>query len=179
MPQRILLLDDDASVLSALQRTLRSSLPSDVTIETAVDPEAALGRLRETTFDVVVSDFRMPLMTGSEFLGLVRTIQPHAIRMILSASSDSGTIVHALNEVEVFRYLIKPWVDSELTQQFRQALGKAQAAQQERDLIDIARVQFGEISGAEAERRRLEAMEPGITQIELGPQGEVLPPRGM
>ncbi len=179
MPQRILLLDDDASVLSALQRALRSSLQSEVTIETMVDPEAALHRLRESTFDVVVSDFRMPLMTGSEFLGLVRTIQPHAIRMILSASSDSSTIVHALNEVEVFRYLIKPWVDRELIQQFRQALAKAEAEQQERELVDIARVQSGEIGGAEAERRRLEALEPGITHIELGPQGEVLPPRGM
>ncbi|KAB2903081.1 MAG: response regulator [Burkholderiaceae bacterium] len=179
MPQRILLLDDEASVLSALQRTLRSALPAGITIETTVDPEIALGRLRETAFDVVVSDFRMPLMTGSEFLGLVRAIQPHAVRMILSASSDSGTIVHALNEVEVFRYLIKPWVDSELAHQFRQALGKAEEAQRERELADVARVQFGEISAAEAERRRLEAMEPGITQIELGPQGEVLPPRGM
>ncbi|MBO9680878.1 MAG: response regulator [Acidovorax sp.] len=179
MPQRILLLDDEASVLSALQRTLRSALPSRVTVETTVDPEIALGRLRETAFDVVVSDFRMPLMTGSEFLGLVRAIQPHAVRMILSASSDSGTIVHALNEVEVFRYLIKPWVDSELADQFRQALGKAEEARRERELADIARVQFGEISAAEAERRRLEAMEPGITQVELGPHGEVLPPRGM
>lgn len=178
MPQRILLLDDDASVLSALQRALRSSLQSEVTIETTVDPEAALRRLRESTFDVVVSDFRMPLMTGSEFLGLVRTIQPHAIRMILSASSDSSTIVHALNEVEVFRYLIKPWVERELIQQFRQALAKAEAEQQERELVDIARMQ-SEIGGAEAERRRLEALEPGITHIELGPQGEVLPPRGM
>lgn len=177
--RRILLLDDEASVLASLQRVLRPALGAEVAIETTVDPEAALGRLREAAFDVVVSDFRMPLITGSEFLGLVRAVQPHAIRMILSASSDSATIVHALNEVEVFRYLIKPWDEGELIGQFRQALARADELRHDRELADIARVQFGELSPAEAERRRLEALEPGITQVERGPQGEVLAPKGM
>ena len=143
MQQRILMLDDEAPLLAALRRALRAGLGPQVQIETTVDPEEALALLRQMPFDVVVSDFRMPLMSGAEFLGLVRSVQPGAVRMILSASSDFADIMHVVNEVEIFRYLAKPWDDAELVSQMRQALAVADERRSERELADVGRAQFG------------------------------------
>jgi len=176
--QRILLLDDEPHVLSALKRVLRTGFGPDLRVEETTEPDEALARLKEVAFDVVISDYRMPLMTGTEFLGLVRSVQPFAVRMILSASSDFDTLMQAINEVEVFRYVIKPWVEKEFVSHVAQALERAAQTRHERELADVGRNQFGAMSGGEAEARRLEILEPGITHVEWGPHGEVLPPKG-
>lgn len=176
MQQRILLLDDEEHVLSALKRMLRVGFGAELRVETTVDPELALAKLKESHFDVVVSDFRMPLMNGSEFLALVRYIQPHAVRMILSASSDFDSLMQVVNDVEIFRYLVKPWVEKDFIDHVRQALERAGQQRYERELADVGRQQFNELSSVEIEKKRLEAIEPGITRVEWGPQGEVLLP---
>ncbi|MFN3437171.1 MAG: response regulator [Acidovorax sp.] len=84
-------------------------------IEETVDTEVALTRLRETAFDVVISVSRRSLMTGVEFLDSVRTMQPMAVGMVLSASSDSDALMRAVNDVEVLRYLLKPLDEKDLT----------------------------------------------------------------
>ncbi len=173
---RILLLDDEPHVLSAIKRSLRAGLGADLRIEETVDPEVALARLRETAFDVVISDYRMPLMTGVEFLGLVRSIQPMAVRMVLSASSDSEALMRAVNDAEVFRYLLKPWDEKDLTGHVRAALDRADQLRHEGELADVGRHEFGALSATELERRKLEAMEPGLTHVTWGPNGEVLGP---
>ena len=174
--QRILLLDDEPNVVSAIKRVLRAGFGPDLRIDDTVEPEAALGRLKEAVFDVVISDYRMPLMTGVEFLGLVRTIQPHAVRMILSASSDSENLMRAVNDAEVFRYLLKPWDEKELLGHVRAALERADQIRHESELADVGRHEFGQLSATELERRRLEALEPGLTHVVWGPNGEVLGP---
>jgi two-component system, probable response regulator PhcQ len=173
---RILLLDDEQHVLAAIRRTLRAGFGADLRVEDTVDPETALTRLRETAFDVVISDFRMPLMTGVEFLGLVRTIQPRAVRMVLSASSDSENLMRAVNDAEVFRYLLKPWDEKELLNHVRSALERADQLRHEGELADVSRHEFGALTATELERRRLEALEPGLTRVTWGPDGEVLEP---
>ncbi len=174
--QRILLLDDEPNVLSAIKRSLRAKFGAGVHIEETVEPEAALTRLKETAFDVVISDYRMPLMTGVEFLGLVRTIQPAAVRMILSASSDSDALMRAVNDAEVFRYLMKPWGEKDLASHVRAALDRADQLRYERELADVGRHEFGQLSATELERRRLESIEPGLTRVKWGPDGEVMAP---
>jgi two-component system probable response regulator PhcQ len=174
--KRILLVDDEPHVLSALKRVLRARFAGEASIEVQADPTVALARVRETAFDVVVSDFRMPQMSGIEFLNQVRELQPHAVRLILSASYEFETIQRAVNEAEVFRYMAKPWSDVDVVVQIGAALEKAELTRQERQLADDMRVQRGALTPAEHERRRLEALEPGITRVEWGPGGEVLMP---
>lgn len=174
MMQRVLLLDDEANVLNALTRELRASFGPALKIEATTEPEVALARLKEVAFDVVISDYRMPLLSGTEFLGLVRSIQPFAVRMILSASSEFDTLMRAVNDVEIFRYILKPWVEKDFVQQVQQALDRAEQTRHERELADAGRQQFGELSAEEVERRRLEVLEPGITSVRWGPNGEVL-----
>jgi two-component system probable response regulator PhcQ len=173
---RILLLDDEQHVLAAIKRTLRAGFGADLRVEDTVDPEAALTRLREVAFDVVISDYRMPLMTGVEFLGLVRTIQPRAVRMVLSASSDSENLMRAVNDAEVFRYLLKPWDEKDLLSHVRSALERADQLRHEGEFADVGRHEFGKLTATELERRRLEALEPGLTRVTWGPDGEVLAP---
>lgn len=173
---RILLVDDEPNVVFALQRLLRRTLPASVKVEGFDHPLQALARTSAVSFDVVVSDFRMPQMNGLQFLSQVRDKQPHAIRMILSATTDVETIMMAINDVEIFRYLTKPWVEEDLLSCIKVALDRAQKNRQDRRAVDDMRVLQNQLSAQEAEKRRLEEQEPGITHVEWGPNGEVLMP---
>lgn len=174
--KRILLIDDEPHVLSAIKRLLRASFGTRIAVEVFSQPELALRRAHEAAFDVVMSDYRMPGMSGIEVLRHVRQVQPHAVRMILSATSDFAIIQQAINEVEVYRFLAKPWNDDDLMHQIQGALARADEASAERKLADAMRLHQGDLSAADHEARRLEALEPGITKVEWGPHGEVLMP---
>ena len=113
--RRILLLDDEEAVLNALQRALRLEFSTDsLQVEAFMQPEAALLRAGEQDFDIVVSDLRMPGLTGADVLQMIKGLQPEAVRIVLSASTERSDIVAAVNRAEVFRYLAKPWESREL-----------------------------------------------------------------
>lgn len=173
---RLLIVDDEPNVTRALLRVLKRHLPSHARVEAFNDPHAALARAGETAFDVILSDYRMPQMDGIAFLGAVKQTQAHAVRMILSASTEVETIMQAINDVEAFRYLTKPWHEDELVEQIQLALQRSDSSREERRLADDMRAQRGEITPQDRELRRLEEMEPGLTKVEWGPDGEVLMP---
>lgn len=172
----MLLLDDDPHVLSALRRTLRTSFGDSVRIELFTDPHEALARVDEHTFELIVSDFRMPGMDGIQFLRFAREIQPHAMRMIVSASTEVNAVTSAINDVGVFRYIVKPWTPDLVIEHVRAALAASQSSREERALADAMRVATGRLGRVEAEYRRLEELEPGLTRVAWGPNGEVLMP---
>lgn len=176
MMASILCLDDEPNVVSALRRTLRRPLGELVTLECFTDPHAALTRIGEHPFDLVMSDFRMPLMDGVQFLRFVRELQPGAVRMIVSASTEVTGVMAAINDVGVFRYVVKPWTTDLLIEDVQSALEHSATLREQRRLADMMRLQAGTIDPAEAERRRLEELEPGLTQVNWGPNGEVLMP---
>jgi two-component system probable response regulator PhcQ len=160
--RRILLVDDELNVLSALQRALRPWWQdSEVQIETFADPEQALLRCAEVSFDIVMSDYRMPGLSGGDFLQMVKGIQPQAIRLVLSASTDITEVMDAVNRAEVFRYVAKPWDADELKKIFMLAFERR------------AEAPAGELSAHEREARRLEAEEPGITKVRRAEDGSV------
>ncbi|RRS05114.1 response regulator [Aquabacterium soli] len=177
---KILLVDDEPLVLQALSRGLRPHLAqgmaAGVHLEMHHDPVQACRRLRESRFAVVLSDFRMPAMDGIELLREARAHQPLATRMILSASNDISTVMQALNDAEVFRYLSKPWDLGLLVLQLHGALKRHHALRTQQGLADAMQVLTGDMSPQAAEMRRLEAEEPGITKVDWGPMGEVLLP---
>jgi DNA-binding NtrC family response regulator len=172
--KRILLLDDEINVLNALQRTLRQCFPGDeLRIESFTDPEQALLRSGEIPFDVVISDYRMPAMNGVDFLRMIKGIQPDAVRLVLSASTEFNTVMQAVNQAEVFRYIAKPWQADELTRTLELAFARRDQTREEHRLADEARAKRGELSQQELEARRLEAEEPGITKVNWGKDGSV------
>ncbi len=95
------------------------SLAADFHIKTAADADAALKILEELEVAVVVTDMRMPTMSGEQLLRIVKERWPGAIRMVVTAYSDIDPILRAINEGLVARYIIKPWMRAELAQVLR------------------------------------------------------------
>lgn len=116
---RILLVDDEPHILSALRRSLAAIDADDLdgdalNFETFTSPEAAIARSDEQDFDLIISDYRMPSMSGVEFLAKVMEFQPSAPRVIISGWADREAIISAVNEVHLARFLEKPWDDQAL-----------------------------------------------------------------
>ena len=177
---RILIVDDDVSILKALRRLLTIT-PCTVgdesfklTIDCCASPEEALERARSTPYALVLSDYRMPGMNGVQFLKAFREIQPDASRLILSGYADLNGLIGAINEAGICRFISKPWNDYELTATLGQVLALRELTLENQRLADQARLTTGTISAEEIERKRLEAMEPGITHVTWGPDGSVL-----
>jgi two-component system, probable response regulator PhcQ len=108
---RVLFVDDERMVLDALRDSLRR-FPFD--IQSADSADRGFEILASTDIDVVVSDERMPGMSGSEFLALVCELYPETVRIILSGQESPATGDRALVEGEVFRFVRKPCSAPEL-----------------------------------------------------------------
>jgi len=113
MPIRILCVDDERNVLRSLERIF---LDDDYEIVTAGSGEEGLEIMTESgnSFQVVVSDYRMPVMNGVEFLKSVYEHWPDTVRIVLSGYADAGAIVAAINEGHIYKFIPKPWNDEEL-----------------------------------------------------------------
>lgn len=105
----LLIVDDEVEILKVLQK----SLEDDYDVLTASRAKAGLELLDERV-SVVISDQRMPEMTGSEFLRHVRERRPEVVRIIMSGYSDMTALINSVNYGEIFRYLNKPWDLNEL-----------------------------------------------------------------
>lgn len=111
-PIRILFVDDERNVLRSLGRTF---LDEDYEILTANSGVEGLQTLREIfPVQVVISDFRMPEMNGVEFLRQVCAEWPDTVRIVLSGYADSASIVSAINDGQIYKFIPKPWNDDEL-----------------------------------------------------------------
>lgn len=103
----ILIVDDDEQARGSLMAFLGSVLP-DARIETAGDPQKALAMLEASPVDIVLSDHRMPGMTGYEFLQRVRQVSPEAGRLLMTGLPEVDLAKRALNEGGVHRFFTKP-----------------------------------------------------------------------
>jgi len=109
---RLLFVDDDPGVLSAVSRFLRRYR---LEVITALDGPTGLLELQlNGPFQIVVSDYRMPGMTGDLFLAKVAELAPDTRRMILSAYTDSDLLLASINAGRVHRYMTKPWDSQEI-----------------------------------------------------------------
>ena len=98
------------------------SLNTEFNLVTAEDAATALQLLERHEVAVIVSDMRMPSMSGDELLRIVKERYPQIIRMVVTAYADVDPILRAINEGLVARYIIKPWIRAELVQVLRWAL---------------------------------------------------------
>lgn len=112
----VLYVDDERSNRLVFQQSL-----SEFNVAVAESGERALEILAETDVAVVVTDMRMPGMSGEELLRVAKERHPEVIRMVVTAHKDVGPILRAINEGLVARYIIKPWDRPELVQTLRWA----------------------------------------------------------
>ena len=115
----VLVVDDELSVLRSIKRLLRREPINLITINS---PKQALDLFNTNDIDIVISDYRMPEMNGIELLREIRKRHPHTIRITLTGYSDVDAIIGAINDGEVFRFLVKPWDDDALRQHLHDAI---------------------------------------------------------
>lgn len=138
----VLCVDDEPSILSALRRVLRTE---GCRILTAGSGAEALALLEAEPVDVVVSDMRMPVMDGARLLAEVRARWPGTARVLLTGYADMEATILAINEGQIYRYIHKPWDETELRLTVRQA-AERQVLQRERDrLQQLTQVQNEEL----------------------------------
>ena len=107
---KILIVDDEEDNLALLYRTLRGKYA----ITKAKSAIEALEVLRSEKFDCILSDHKMPLMDGVEFLKRVYDIQPRTMRLLVTAYSDVKILIDAINYAKIYRYIKKPYTPDEL-----------------------------------------------------------------
>jgi response regulator RpfG family c-di-GMP phosphodiesterase len=136
----VLLVDDESSILKSLQRLFRSKGMRTLSAGSGRD---GLELLREQgdCVGLVISDQRMPEMSGSQFLEAAKSVAPGALRFLLTGYSDIESVVAAVNRGEIHRYLTKPWNDDELITASRQALGHFEVVRENRRLQQVTRGQ--------------------------------------
>ena len=177
---RIMIVDDEESILKALCRVLRIAPCAygnkifNLEVESFSSPKLALEQARHESYDLFISDFRMPEMDGIEFLKGTKALQPDAARLILSGYADLNALVRAVNEVGIERFIGKPWNDYDLMSAIGQALAHRDLLLENRELANLVRLEMGDKTAQELEAERLESIEPGITEVNWGPDGSVL-----
>ena len=119
MDKSILVVDDEPQILSALKRALRKQSYS---VLFANDGHEALEILKQHEVDLILSDYMMPGMSGTELLMQAEKLQPNTIRIILSGHSDFQTVLQSIKQGVVHKFLAKPWNNDVLVEQINKAL---------------------------------------------------------
>jgi response regulator RpfG family c-di-GMP phosphodiesterase len=117
----ILLLDDEIPITKSLQRLFRKD---GHTILLASSGQEGLDVIKNhgKPVSLIISDQRMPAMTGAQFLEKAKELTPHAVRFMLTGYSDMEAMVDAVNRGEIHRFFTKPWNDHDLLLQVKQSL---------------------------------------------------------
>jgi response regulator RpfG family c-di-GMP phosphodiesterase len=133
MLEKILMVDDDGSVLAGYQRLFRNEFQ----IDTAAGGAAALAAIEKTgPYALVISDMRMPEMDGVELLARIKLLAPEAIRIMLTGNADIQTAVRAVNEGSIFRFLTKPCNKETLGRAFTAGLMQYRLVAAEKELLE-------------------------------------------
>ena len=115
----VLLVDDEAGILTALERTFALG---GISTQSVRDPDVALEMVKAGDVAVVVSDNRMPGMSGIELLSSIKHISPDTVRILMTGAGDLNTAVDAINNGGVFKLILKPWDEESLLRDVTEAL---------------------------------------------------------
>lgn len=129
---RVLFVDDEESNLKAFKASFRREME----VLLARSGQEALDLLAREEVHLIVSDQRMPGMTGSEFLAIARGRHPQAMRMLLTGYSDLEAVVRAVNEGGIYAYATKPWDENDLRLRMQQAFEVQQLRREKERLLD-------------------------------------------
>lgn len=148
----LLLVDDEENILASLRRLLRRD---GYRILTAGGGAEGLEVIANNDVDVIVSDQRMPNMTGTEFLRKVKAERPDTVRIVLSGYTELQSITDAINEGSIYKFLTKPWDDEQLRANIAEAFHhKKLSDENERLKLDL-QLTNDELAGANQQLREL------------------------
>jgi DNA-binding NtrC family response regulator len=160
----IMIVDDEDDVRSALRRTLRKE---PYRFSFASSGEEALEMIAQDRPDLIVSDHLMPQMTGLELLKRCRMRYPDVGRIVLTGQAELETVVAAINEGEIFRFLRKPWDETELKLTLHMAVQQIQLERENARLLKQVQQQQRYI-------KTLEEEHPGIGEVRRDGDGAVV-----
>lgn len=132
---QVLVVDDEEQVLQSLRRLLRR----DFDVHLARSAAEGYAILEQIPIQVIVSDQRMPDITGAEFFSRVKEAYPHAIRLMLTAYADLDAVISAVNDGNIYRYITKPWNPEELPAIVRDAYAHYRAIVRNIELVNELR----------------------------------------
>ncbi|MFT5387475.1 MAG: signal transduction histidine kinase [Lysobacterales bacterium] len=128
----LLVFDDEESILNSLKRIFMNE---PIGIVTTTDPQQALSIIEKEDIKVVFSDYRMPKISGTEFLKKVKELKPDVIRILFTGFDDFSAAAEAINIGEVYRFVSKPWNIEELKSTVEHAIEHYDLVMHNRDLI--------------------------------------------
>ncbi|MFC1815256.1 response regulator [Thermodesulfobacteriota bacterium] len=164
MPYTVLIVDDQQTMLDLLKEVFTREAYH---VLRATSAKEALSILEQKQADVIISDEKMPGMSGTEFLAIVKKKYPDIIRIILTGHANLDSAIRAINEGEVYRFFTKPCNMTDLTVTIRQALQQKDLMEQNRRLLETVRRQSLSI-------KNLEKRYPGIAKIKKDPGGAII-----
>lgn len=141
----ILLVDDEPNVLSALTRTLKTD---GYRIFATTSAREAFELLAMHKPGVVISDQRMPEITGTEFLRRVKALYPETVRIILSGFTELNSVIDAVNQGMIYKFMTKPWEDNALRENIKDAFNIYELHRENRELSRLLQThQFNTVNG--------------------------------
>lgn len=152
--QDILVVDDEIDNLDLLKRTFRR----EYNVHTANSAMDALKLLENREFAVIVSDQRMPEMTGVELLQRAREKYPLTIRILLTGYTDINALVDAINMGHVYRYVTKPWSREEIVMTVKRAVEHYETTKQNFRLLDELKIKNEQLENSYRELKRLDEL---------------------
>ncbi|MEO5657373.1 MAG: response regulator [Nitrospiria bacterium] len=160
----ILVVDDEPSVRRALQRLFARE---QYRVLDAGGAEEALKLVAANPIDLIITDYAMPECNGLELLVRMKKSHPEIVRMIMTGKADLQAVISAINEGHVYRFILKPWDNDDLSLSVRLAL------EQSRLLLDNRRL-IGRLQRQEEMLRTLSKHYPGITTVERDADGAIV-----
>ncbi len=157
----LLVVDDEPDVVQSLQDLLRL----EYRVLGATRARDGLRLLHEQPVNIVMTDQRMPEITGVDFLRSVRRDRPEAIRLLFTGYADIKAVIDAINEGHVYRYITKPWDPDELLTILRQASEQYDLLQERQSLLEDLSLKNQELEQANAELRQANILKEGFINV--------------
>jgi two-component system, probable response regulator PhcQ len=164
LTQTILIVDDDENILKSIKRTL---MDDNYNILTAMSGQEGLAKLKKHDVSLVVSDQKMPGMSGLEFLEKIKIDYPEILTIMLTSHADIEITIKAINEAGVYKFILKPWDEANFRMTIRRAIETRQLIKERDSLLQ-------KVQTHETILRDLEKKQPGITKVERDEHGYVL-----
>ncbi len=157
----LLVVDDEADVVQSVQDLLRL----DYRVLGATRAQDGLQVVRDLEVHIVMTDQRMPGMSGVEFLRHVRQEQPDAIRLLFTGYADIKAVIDAINQGSVFRYITKPWDPDELQTIIRQAAEQYDLLVERKKLLLELQIKNRELELANTELRKASELKDAFIKV--------------
>ena len=147
--ESVLIVDDEEMVLTSLSTYL--ALESDYEVLTFGSPRQALAHLEAVDVGIIISDFLMPEMDGISFLTRARELRPDVPRVLLTGYADKENAIKAINQVELYQYVEKPWDNDDIRLIIRNGLEKKQLLSKLTQKVNQINQAYGELQSIQQE----------------------------